>query len=451
VADPTASTEDIDSSEPGRAQGEPVRLSLKGIVAVIIGNWLEFYDFLVFTFFAVMIGDAFFPGKSDIARLLGALATFGAGFITRPIGAAIIGAYADRAGRRAALTLTLMLMAVGSALVGLTPSYAQIGIAAPVILVVARLIQGFSCGGEIGPATTYLLECAPIEKRAAITAWQGYSQQLAIFMGSLIGVILAASLSKEQLYAWGWRVPFLLGIFIAPVALYIRRQLPETIEEAAKHRSSGAVLAHLARSHWPAVLLGIVIICGGTISTYVFNYMNTYAITTLHLSATIGTILTLTGSVAAIAGMAVGVWADRFGRKRMLVASRALFVASIYPAYLILTSASATPVTIVAVNMVDNFLFAIGIGSLYAFLPEAFPKAVRSSGLAVLYALSVTIFGGTTQFVVAWLIHWTKNPLMPAWYQIIANVASIVGVLLLVPHREAAKERTGGSSPPRAA
>ena len=221
MADPTASTDDIDSSEPRRAQGEPVRLSLKGIVAVIIGNWLEFYDFLVFTFFAVMIGDAFFPGKSDIARLLGALATFGAGFVTRPIGAAIIGAYADRAGRRAALTLTLMLMAVGSALVGLTPSYAQIGIAAPVILVVARLIQGFSCGGEIGPATTYLLECAPIEKRAAITAWQGYSQQLAIFMGSLIGVILAASLSKEQLYAWGWRVPFLLGIFIAPVAVYI--------------------------------------------------------------------------------------------------------------------------------------------------------------------------------------------------------------------------------------
>src|SRR5215470_4800755 len=164
-------------------------LPLTAVAAVVIGNWLEFYDFLVFTFFAVMIGDAFFPGASAIGRLLGALATFGVGFFTRPLGAVMIGAYADRAGRRRALTLTLMLMAVGSGLVGLTPSYARIGLAAPIVLVVARLIQGFSCGGEVGPATTYLLESAPAEKRAAITAWQGYSQQLAMLMGSLIGVI----------------------------------------------------------------------------------------------------------------------------------------------------------------------------------------------------------------------------------------------------------------------
>jgi MFS transporter, MHS family, proline/betaine transporter len=166
-----------------------------------------------------MIGEAFFPGESEIGRLLGALATFGVGFFTRPLGAAVIGAYSDRAGRRAALTLTLMLMALGSGLVGLTPSYAQIGLAAPIILVVARLIQGFSCGGEVGPATTYLLESAPPEKRAALTAWQGYSQQLAAIMGSLVGVILTATLSREQLYAWGWRVPFVLGVLIAPVGL----------------------------------------------------------------------------------------------------------------------------------------------------------------------------------------------------------------------------------------
>src|SRR5712691_7606853 len=172
-------------------------LPFKGVVAVVVGNWLEFYDFIVFTVFAVMIGDAFFPGESEIGRLLGALATFGVGFLTRPLGAAIIGAYADRVGRRAALTLTLMLMSVGSGLVGLTPTYAQIGLTAPIILVVARLIQGFSCGGEVGPATTYLLESAPLHRRAAMTAWQGYSQQLAIFMGSLAGVILTTTLSKE--------------------------------------------------------------------------------------------------------------------------------------------------------------------------------------------------------------------------------------------------------------
>jgi len=423
-------------------------LPMKGVVAVVVGNWLEFYDFLVFTFFAVMIGDAFFPGGSQIERLLGALATFGAGFITRPIGAAVIGAYGDRVGRRAALTLTLMLMSIGSGLVGLTPSYAQIGLAAPVILVIARLVQGFSCGGEVGPATTYLLESAPAHKRAALTAWQGYSQQLAIIMGSLIGVTLAATLSREQLYAWGWRVPFVLGVLIAPVGLYIRRQLPETIEAHETERTSGAVLATLVRQHSRAVILGIIVICGGTISTYVFTYMTTYAITTLHLSETIATTLSLTGSVGAIAGMALGVWIDRFGRKPMLIASRVIFVLILYPAYRILTAPDATPLVILTINTLINLIFSIGIGAVYAFLAEAFPKSVRSSGLAILYALGVTIFGGTTQFVVAWLIDWTKDPMVPAWYQLAANAAAIAGVAMLRPHADVLQEGTA-ARPPR--
>lgn len=411
-------------------------LSLKGRVAVIIGNWLEFYDFLVFTFFAVMIGDAFFPGESEIGRLLGALATFGAGFITRPLGAAIIGAYADRVGRRAALTLTLMLMACGSAVVALTPSYAQIGLAAPIILLAARLIQGFSAGGEVGAATTYLLESAPPEKRASVTAWQAHSQQLAIFFGSLAGVVLAAVLTKEQLYAWGWRIPFLLGALVAPVALYIRRQLPETIAANTAHHSTKGVLADLFRHHTRTIILGIFIICGGTVSTYVFTFMTTYAITTLKLSATVGTMLTLTGALVSIVGFAVGAWADRFGRKAMLVAARIVFVLVLYPAYRILTSPDATVTTIIAINAVLNFVFAIGIGAMYVYLSEAFPQPVRSSGLGLVYSLGVAIFGGTTQFVVAWLIDWTKDPMVPAWYQIAANLAAIAGVLLLAPHPE---------------
>lgn len=416
-------------------------LTRKGVMAVVIGNWLEFYDFLVFTFFAVMIGDAFFPSESEIARLLSALATFGVGFLTRPLGAAVMGAYADRVGRRAALTLTLLLMAAGSALVGLTPPYAQIGIAAPIILVVARLIQGFSCGGEVGPATTYLLESAAPDRRAAMTAWQGYSQQLAVFAGSLNGVILAATLSKEQLYAWGWRIPFLLGIAIAPIALYIRRQLPETLASHEKHHSSAALFRNLVRGHLSALVLGVLIICGATISTYVFNYMTTYAITTLKLSATVGTLLALTGAVGQIAGLAIGVWADRFGRKPVLVGVRLLFVSSLYPAYLIMTAPGATAIQIVATNMSLNFLFALGMGASYAFLSEAFPKAVRSSGVGILYALGVTVFGGTTQFVVAWLIDRTGNPMVPAWYQIAANVVSIGAILLLRPNEAALKER----------
>ena len=426
------------SSAGGRARPD---LPMKAVVAVVIGNWLEFYDFLVFTFFAVMIGDAFFPSESEVGRLLGALATFGVGFVTRPLGAAVIGPYADRVGRRAALTLTLLLMSLGSGMVAVTPPYSQIGIAAPILLLVARLIQGFSCGGEVGPATTYLLESAPPERRAALTAWQAYSQQLASIMGAGFGVILAAMLTREQLYAWGWRIPFLLGVLIAPVALYIRRQLPETIEEHQTRRSTGAVLKELWGGHAPPVVFGVLIICGGTVSTYVLNYMTTYAITTLHLSAAVGNTLGMVNSVAQIAGLAAGVWLDRHGRKRMLILSRVLYLAIVYPVYLMLTSPDASLSTIVASNALLGFVFAVGIGGVYAFMAEAFPQSVRSSGLAILYALGVMIFGGTTQFVVAWLIDATGDPLVPAWYQMAATAASIIGVTLLSPHTEVLRER----------
>jgi MFS family permease len=416
-------------------------LSRKAVVAVVIGNWLEFYDFLAFTFFAVMIGRAFFPGDSEFGRLLSALATFGVGFFTRPLGAAVIGTYADRAGRRAAMTLTLLLMAVGSAIMGLAPTYAQIGIAAPIILVVARLIQGFSCGGEVGPATAYLLESAPPEKRSLMAAWQNFSQTLALLSGSLAGVVITSSLSEEQLYAWGWRLPFLLGIVIAPVALYIRRQLPETIQPAETHGSAGAILGELWRQHARAVLMGVLVICGGTVATYVFTYMTTFAITTLHLSPAVGTTLTTMGYVAQLAGGVAGVWADRFGRKTLLVASRLVFAAAIYPAFLILTSPESSLMALFVTYMAISAVFAMGIAPLYAFLLEAFPKAVRSSGLSILYALGTTIFGGTTQFVVAWLIERTGSPMVPAWYMLVTTIAAIIGVLGLTRHPEVARER----------
>jgi MFS family permease len=248
-------------------------------------------------------------------------------------------------------------------------------------------------------------------------------------------------LSTEDLYAWGWRVPFLLGVLIAPVAFYIRRQLPETVSENRATRSTVDVLRELTRDHSRTVVLGMLIICGGTVSTYVANFMTTYAITTLRLPATIATALTLTGSVAQIAGLACGVWADRFGRKRMLVAARVVFVIVVYPAYVIMTAPQASSTTVIVVNLLLNFLFAIGIGAVYAFMAEAFPQSVRSSGLSILYALGVAIFGGTTQFVVAWLIDVTKNPMVPAWYQIAATLVSIGGVLLLAPHAEVLRER----------
>ena len=203
------------------------------------------------------------------------------------------------------------------------------------------------------------------------------------------------------------------------------------------------MLANLVRHHSRAVILGILIISGGTISTYVFNYMNTFAVTTLHLSETIGTTLTLTGSLASLGGLAVGAWADRFGRKLMLVLSRVVFVLAMYPAYLLLTSPTATPGKIIAFNMLLNFIFSVGIGAIYAFLPEAFPKSVRSSGLAILYALAVTIFGGTTQFIVAWLIDLIKDPLVPAWYHPSSTLWGHIAAVRAPPI-----EATESASPP---
>lgn len=414
----------------------PQKVSSKAVAAVIIGNWFEFYDFLVFTFFALMIGKAFFPpDASPGVQLLASLATFWVGFFTRPLGAAVIGAYADRVGRKAALTLTILLMAVGTGLVGITPTYEQIGIAAPIILVIARLIQGFSCGGELGPATSYLLEAAPIEKRAMLTSWQGTSQQLAAIAGSGIGVILAYTLTQEQLFEWGWRIPFLLGILIAPVGMYIRRQLPETIGEGERHESTGAVLGHLFKNHSRELILGVLIIAGGTISTYVFNYMTTYAINTLHVDARVGTTLTFTGAIISIPAIFIGAWiADRFGRKPIIIGSRIVFIAAIYPAYMLMTKPGVDAATLIGANMVLNFLFSVATGGFYALLTESLPKSVRSSGLSILYAVSVTIFGGSAQLIIQALINATGDPMIPAWYQIGANVVSLIAIGLLVPH-----------------
>ncbi len=442
------------------APGTSPPISTRSIIAVIIGNWFEFYDFIVYTFFAAMIAEAFFPGDDKFLKLLAALATFGVGFATRPLGAAMIGAYADRAGRKAALTVTLLLMAVGSGIVGLTPSFASIGIWAPISLLVGRLIQGFSCGGEVGPATTYLMEAAPLHRRAAITSWQGQSQQLASISGAGLGVILAFTLSHDQLFSWGWRVPFLIGTLIAPVGLYIRSQLPETIGKGETHESGTAVLWDLLRNHSRAVVLGMFVICGGTVSTYVFNFMTTYAITQ-GVSVKVATLLTFTGALASMPGLWLGAAAaDFLPRKPVLVVSRLIFIAAIYPVWLIIATIhgsqscgpSAVPaleattgldlcwldssaMILIGLNMGLNFLFSIGIGGSYAFLTEAFPKAVRSSGLAILYALGVTIFGGTTQPIILWLSKF--DPLMPAWYQIAANVAATIAIIFLVARKDA--------------
>lgn len=419
----------------GQAKSEAI--PPRAIIAVIIGNWLEFYDFIVYTFFAVMIGRAFFPADNDFLSLMLSTAVFWAGFLTRPIGAAVIGAYADRAGRKAAMTLTILLMAFGTAMVAFTPGYAEIGIAAPLLLIAARLIQGFSCGGEVGPATTYLLEAAPPNQRAALTAWQGISQQFAGVMGSAFGLVLAATLSEEDLYDWGWRVPFLIGILIGPVGLYIRSVLPETMEKHEAHESGVAVLKHLFANHSTPVVLAVLCIVGPTISTYVSGYMTTYAITTLKLPTDVAMLATLCGYIVSIAGIPIGAWlADNIGAKISILVPRIFFVLIVFQAYVAMTAPGSTLETLLLVNMGLNFLLALANGGLYAVLTQAFPKSVRSSGLSIAYAISVTVFGGSTQLVITWLLEILGDPLVPAWYQIAANIVSILALVLITNARE---------------
>ena len=442
--------------EGGVAEEDPSRqVPARAVIAVVIGNWLEFYDFVVFTFFALMISQAFFPPElmsgseeqKQFLSLLAALATFWAGFITRPIGALVIGAYADRAGRKAAMTLTIMLMALGTAIVALTPAYSVIGIWAPVLLVFGRLIQGFSCGGEVGPATSYLLETAPPNRRAALTAWQGTSQQFAGVAGTGLGLFLAASLSKEDLYDWGWRIPFLVGLLILPVGIYIRSVLPETMDKHEAHESSAAVLSALFSQHWWSIVLGILIIVGPTISTYVSGYMTTYVIRTLGLPADVGMLVTLVGYIAAIAGIPIGAWiADRIGVKVSILVPRIIFVLVVFQAFVLITAKGVSVETLLGVNIVLNFLLAMSYGGLYVLLTEAFPKAVRSSGLSIAYAVSVTVFGGSTQLVVTWLMQQLNDPLVPAWYQVGANVLSIIAVLLIASRRNARPAAVGAAA-----
>ncbi len=402
----------------------PAAIGARLIAATVAGNALEFYDFLTYSAFAVYIGKTFFPSDSALASLLLSLATFGVGFFTRPLGGVLIGAYADRAGRRPALLLTISLMAVGTLALVVTPGYAQIGVAAPVILVLARLVQGLALGGEVGPSTAVLLECAPRGRRGVFTSWQGASQGLAVLAAGVAGLILALALSKEELAAWGWRIPFALGLVIVPVGLVIRRQLPETLQSPGRHGSLG-VLRILWREHRRVLVLAVMIIMCLTITTYVGNYMTTYALTVLGMPAAQAMWGTLVnGAVMAGGALAGGALSDRLGRKPVMIVPRVALMLAIYPAFAFLVQAHAAW-ALALVTALITLLSVISGAAMMAALAEAFPNAVRSSGFAVAYAVSVSVFGGTTQFVIAWLTGITGDPMAPTYYVIATSAISL--------------------------
>ncbi|MBR0794230.1 MFS transporter [Bradyrhizobium jicamae] len=399
--------------------------------AAILGNALEFYDFTVYAAFAVWLAKAFFPAENPSTSLLLSVATFGVGFVARPLGGILIGAYADRFGRRPAMTLTIWMMALGSGMIGLLPTYQQIGVLAPILLVFARLLQGFSAGGEMGPATTYLLESAPAHRKGFFGSWQLASQNLGGVISGLVGLALALMITPGATDSWGWRVPFLLGILIAPVGYYIRRNLDETMDAEEAHGSMGQVLSDLVANHWQKILLCILLISGGTISQYFFLYTATYAISTLHYSQGWSMAASLATAVSgAIFSLVGGALADKYGVKSIAIIPRLIVTLLFYPAlHLVISSGSPLVFVIVAASLMTLHAMASGAGIV--LIPIIFPSAVRTAGLSIAYALGVTIFGGTAQIVFTWIISATGDKLSWVWYVIIMSVISVIGTLAI--------------------
>jgi len=420
---------------------EQPALKRRHIAAATIGNALEFYDFLTYAFFSIQIGHAFFPAQSAYGSLMLSLATFGAGFITRPIGAVVIGAYSDRVGRRPAMMLCFIMIGCSIVVMALIPTYATIGLAAPILAVIARMVQGFSLGGEIGSNTAYLMEAAPSDKRGMIVSWQGASQNLALIAGGLVGVVLTAVLPPDALDAYGWRIAFLLGAVAVPFGLWLRNNLPETLhapEESAVVSVVGQSRLAQARSHWRVIVLGLVVLASGTIGSYIFTYIVTYAQDTLHLSARAGFIAETGGNILGIPAILLGGWlSDRHGRWRINVWGNLLFLVMIYPTFAWIAATGtefALIVGMTVLNGVSSFMF----GSFYAGLAESLPKTIRGSGFGTVYSVSIAAFGGTTQLVVTWLIHVTGSAMAPAWYLI---GATAIGQIALMLMRESAPVR----------
>ena len=406
-------------------------LGVKGVFAAVLGNGFEFFDFTVYATFLGMIGKAFFPSDNPLVSDLASAATFGVGFVARPLGGALIGAYGDRAGRRPAMTLSIGLMAIACAMIALTPGYATIGVAAPIVLILARLLQGFSVGGEIGPATMFLLEAAPASRRMFFSSWQIASQNLGAVAGGLLGFLLALGLSQSSFNAWGWRVPFALGVLIAPVGAYIRSRLVETLDSAAgdESKSGRAILSNVVRSNWTGLLLGLGLISGGTITQYFLLNMTPYAIRTLHLpdsTAMLGTVtLGIAGGAGALAG---GLLADRWGIRAIAFAPRVLLMLALFPVmqFLAAHAAGATLIAAIAIlTLLHSASSAVGL----MLIPLVFPPAVRATGLALAYSLGVAIFGGTATYVVTWLVGATGNPLASTYYVMAANVVMLLAIL----------------------
>jgi MFS family permease len=421
------------SRQPAAQPGMPA-FGRRAVVGVTIGNMLEFYDFITYSFFAIQIGHTFFPSHSQYASLMLSLATFGAGFVTRPIGGIVLGFYSDRAGRRPAMVLSFAMMGTAIIVLALTPSYEAIGIAAPIIAIVARMVQGFSLGGEVGPTTAYLMEAAPPGRRGLAVSWQPASQQIAATAGALVGLVLTSSMSSAALDSYGWRIAFLLGAICLPFGLWLRRSLPETIDlregDVAPVRRPGAVLG-VVRAHVRMVVLGLIILASGTIITYVTQYMTTYAENTLGVATGLAFATTVVSNGLGIVGALCGGWlSDRVGRRPVMIWPQLAALVLTYPVFLWIVDARS-PLALLGGLGFLTLISTIPYSAAFVAITEGLAKPIRGGALATIYAVAIASFGGTAQLVVTWLIHATGNALAPAWYTLVATAVGLVAMAMM--------------------
>ena len=422
----------------------------KAIAIVSTGNFLEMFDFMVFGFYAAAIAGVFFPRGNEYAALMLSLATFGAGFLMRPIGGLVLGPFLDRYGRRTGLLVTLGLMALGTITIAVTPGYVGIGLAAPVLVLIGRLIQGLSAGVEVGGVSVYLSEIAPANRKGFFVAWQSGSQQLAVVFAASIGMVLTSWLSPAEMKEWGWRIPFLIGCALVPFLFLVRRKLVETPAFAAQRRHP--TIKEIYRSlyqAWGTIVLGTMLATMSTVSFYLItNYTPTFGTAVLNLSPMSALAVTLCVGISNFILLPVmGAVSDRIGRLPLMIGASFTAAATSYPALKFLVDAPSFE-RLLAVELWLAVVYACYNGAMIVYLTEIMPRSVRTSGFSLAYSLATAVFGGFTPAICTFLIHETGNRAMPGAWLSMAAVIGLCAATLLARTGSAQRIVSASAEPP---
>jgi len=419
----------------------PTQSKLGMVFRVTSGNFLEMFDFFLFGFYATYIAKTFFPAENEFASLMLTFGTFGAGFIMRPVGAIVLGAYIDKVGRRLGLITTLVIMGMGTVLIAFVPGYATIGLFAPLLVLIGRLLQGFSAGVELGGVSVYLSEMAPPGQKGYYVSWQSASQQVAIIVAAIIGYVLSLTLAHDVIANWGWRIPFFIGCMIIPFIFMIRRSLQETdVFLARKHRpSAGEIFGSIVRN-WGIVLAGMMLVVMTTVSFYLITvYTPTFGRSVLKLSVTDSLVVTFFVGVSNLFWLPVmGALSDRVGRKPLLLGFTILTILTAYPVMAWLVNVPTFEKMLVA-ELWLSFLYGSYNGAMVVALTEVMPIDVRTSGFSLAYSLATALFGGFTPAVSTYLIKVTGNNGAPGLWMIFAAVCGLIGTLVLYRSSAVAK------------